>query len=570
MLKEKLKPVLLLFIVVPLAVIIWYSPVLFKEHSTLISRDALLLARNYAQFGVFGIEDDLNIVVSPPLVKENANPSISGNKLTALIYGELFKVFGLPQYENLIFFPAVILGLSLLFFTLTVYLSFNFRTALLFSFIYILSPFFWQSTLYNFGTYEFALLFLSLFFLFFSLGKKNIFRFKYLFLILAGIFLALAGLAKEAMFLLAPVLLLFLFFQKQRVYLLAVFVPFIVLVSLFWLPGMLFGENTYSFFLGGKTGELRKDFLDYGFYSHLFPDPYTYHFGREEFLKGYEAELLFSETDFFQKIEMAKEIDFLGFKKPDLFSRFKIGVALLMRHLSRFLSIEDIGGPFIFILFIFGFIYLYQKNKYLFRFFVFWIIFAIFTISFIVMGRRTHLMDFGWAIPLLVALGTIFLVQILTAHFKLGERGKKIIMFFLPFLVLYNLILSDHVLWGREYDSETPLMASVYAREVNKLEINDKEVIAVNVPGTEWAELNYLTNKSMVFFAPETIEKLIKKGELSIAFDKFRVSYILGYSPELTREILENSSVKNITTDEIDLSQPKVSKTKSWLMNLIR
>ena len=136
MLKEKLKPVLLLFIVVPLAVIIWYSPVLFKGHSTLISRDALLLARNYAQFGVFGIEDDLNIVVSPPLVKENANPSISGNKLTALIYGELFKVFGLPQYENLIFFPAVILGLSLMFFTLTVYLSFNFRTALLFSFIY--------------------------------------------------------------------------------------------------------------------------------------------------------------------------------------------------------------------------------------------------------------------------------------------------------------------------------------------------------------------------------------------------------------------------------------------------
>ena len=168
-------------------------------------------------------------------------------------------------------------------------------------------------------------------------------------------------------------------------------------------------------------------------------------------------------------------------------------------------------------------------------------------------------MDFGWAIPFLVALGTIFLVQILSSNFQVEKKGKMVLMALLPVLVLYNLVLSAHVLWGREYDSKTPLMAAIYAGEVNKLEIDDKDVIAVNIPGTEWAELNYLTNKSMVVFAPETIEKLIKKGELRTAFDKFRISYILGYSSELTKEILDNSSVKNIITIEVDLTRPKVS-----------
>lgn len=569
MFRDRLKFIFLLVLVAGFALVVWYSPVLFKGYSVLISRDSLLSARNYAQFGVVGIEDNLNICLASSLSAEKSNPPVTGNKITAIGYGLLFKIFGLPKYDNLVFFSIAILIIVLLIFTIVVYYLFNLKVALFFALIYILLPFNWYALTYNFGIYEFPLLFFSLFFLFFALGIKSEYKCRYWLLVLSGFFLAFAGIAKEVFLMFAPVLFFYLLWQRQKKYLLLIFIPFFIIVSLFWLPDMVLGQNAYRLLFWGKEKDNAEKFLDYGYYSHTFPDPYTYHFDRDNFIEKYQIESSL-EIDFFQRIALVRSAYIGGVEKIGFFPRLKMGTVLLARHISRFLSIEDIGGPMIFILLVMGFIYLKEKDRYLYRFFVFWVFAIVMMMSFVTLGNRNHLMDFSWAVALVVALGLIFLTDIFSQHFQLEKTGRFILLAFLSLLIFYNLILSSHVLWGRIYDEEKFLVASVYARAVNQLNISDRDVIAVNIPGTEWAKLNYLTDKSMVVFAPETIEELIQEDKLQDAFDKFGVKYILGYSPELTQKILADAKAENIASDDIDLTPPEVSQTKSWLMNLVR
>ena len=52
----------LVFIFV-IAFFVWYSPILLKGYAAEPVGYGILLARNYSQTGVFGMEDDLNIFV---------------------------------------------------------------------------------------------------------------------------------------------------------------------------------------------------------------------------------------------------------------------------------------------------------------------------------------------------------------------------------------------------------------------------------------------------------------------------------------------------------------------------
>ena len=380
MTREKTKLIFLLAIVVITAVAVWYAPVLFKGYSATVSRGSLLLARNYLQDGIYGTENELNITLSSSLVKEQAQDSVVGSKLTPVVLAQIFRFTGLPEYNNLIFISIAILALTLVIFTIITYCLFDLKTAALFSFIYILLPFNWQFTPYNFGTYEVCLLFLSLFSLFFFIGWKSKSKYKYLLIFLSGILLALIGIAKEAMFTIVPALFFYLLFRKEKKCLLYVFIPFFIIISFFWLPEILSGQDYYTQFLGDDAGE-RTDFLDSMLYQHIFPDPYTYHFDRENFLNNLRSETLSSDSEIVAKIEMIKTSANQSFESPGLMGRFKVGTSNFIRHIFRFFAIEDIGGPFIFLLFIFGLLFLKKEHNYLYWFFVFWLLFFLFFTS---------------------------------------------------------------------------------------------------------------------------------------------------------------------------------------------
>ncbi len=553
-----------LLIVFILAVVVWYSPVLFKGYSAYIISTNTVLSQNLYQTGFYSIENDLNVFLSPNLIESQGHISAYGNKLTSLIYAQIFKITGLPQVSDFILLSIFIHALTLLIFTGVVFYLFDFKKALVFSLIYIVLPFNWTLP-YKLASYEFTLLFLALFFLFYFYGIKQK-KYNYFYLIISGIFLGLACLAKEATLLIAPFLFIFLLLKKQKRYLIYIFIPFSILLAIFWLPNFSYNTNL-NLFTTQTSKELKS--ADYSFYGHIYPDPYTYHFERDEFINQLKNSMESGEFIIAKQLGKIKMLKNMGIREISLVERISIGLMLGARHIFRFFSLEDIGGPFIFLLILLGVYRLRQKNKSLYQLLVYWIALSVFLFTFIILVVRNHLMDFNWAIALFITLGIFYLANIIVDHFNLKKMKTIFIYLIILFAVLYNFVLVNHVAWSRVYNNSNNLLIEAYMEKVKKMNVDDNKVIAVNLSPNSALNLNYLTNKSIIVFVPESIEKLLEKNELSFIFDKFGVKYVLGYSDQLTEDILNQTETINVSNNLLKPVIPEISRNKGWLMNLI-
>jgi len=575
-----------------LSILVWYSPVLFKGYN--LSQEgsySLIKSRNLAITGKNSAENELNVTLSSELVPEQGQKSLFGNKLATFMYSRLFKLINIVTSNIVVFINCIFLALSLLIFGLTVYYLFDYKTSLFFSLIYIFLPTNWLLPQILVG-YVFALIFLALFFLFFSYGtqkfskdKDTIKSFKFwphgACLILSGVFLVIACLAREALFLIMPILFIFLLVLKLKKYFYYIFIPVIILLIVFWLPDFITDKNTYLvYFSIGTSQELKSS--DYSHYAHLYPDPYTYHFNEENFLK---EKTDFSDTDIMTEIGARKVLTNMGARSMNLWQRIKVGTVLTVRHVFRFFSITEMGGPLIFFLLFLGLCVLKKQKNYWFSFAVFWFIGSIFLLTYINLAQRNHLMDFAWMIALCVSLGIILLAEFLNKHLNKPHtieqgiranqktRGKKkiIIEILVLLLVVYNLVLCGHVMWGQKYDQSVTLLLTAYANKIEEANIKSADIIAVPLTSNGTYGLNFITDKSFIVFRPETIEQLLEEQYLKQAFEKFKVTHILGYSPEMSDDIMTATQTKIIADDSIPVFKENEGvSNKNWFLNLVK
>ena len=567
--KNFIKIIIFVSVVFLLAVAVWYSPVLFKGYNPQGAESTMLiLGRNLAQTGIYGAENDLNVLLSSNLVKAESHTSASYNRLTAVLYGEIFKRTGELNEIDLLRLSIALHGLSLIILTLLVLYLFGFKIAAIFSLIYIFLPFNWLVS-HGPGGYEFCLLFFALFFLFYLGGKEQ--KHSYIYLGLSGIFLALTCLSREDILVFVPFLFIYLWVIKQKRHLLYIFIPFLILFGCLWLPSALMKGGGGNVALLHLTTRVPEELIssDFSRYDHFFPDPYTYHFNREEFLKEYQNQLENPETGFLTETVLIKTGSNNGIRAPSFFERMEVGLALFFNHLARFLSLEEIGGPFIFLLMVLGLYHLRRKNRYLYRFSLGWVFSVIFLLSFVVLVGRPHLTDFGWVLVLWAALGLALLAEIISAYFHLNQMKSKIVLAVIVLMTLYGLVLANHVAWNTAFDHSQSLKIAAYSQKIEALDIKDQDVIAVP-RDIQYRRLNYLTNKSLVIFQEKTIEDLFDNGELNSAFEKFKVKYILGYSDELSQKIVSQTEVLNIAANSIEPVQIRTSPAKIRLLNIFR
>lgn len=571
--------ILFLFFIFVAAFSVWYSPVLFKGYTPYKMTEIMPIAKNLSQTGKFSMEDKQSVLLPTSLIKEKGENATSGNKLTVYLYAWIFKVVGVLNPHQLVVAAILLNSLSLAVFAFTVLRLFGFGVAGLFAAIYIFMPYNWESV-YSLGTYEFAIFFFSIFFLFFLLGRKA--KREALFMSLAGAFLSLSALSREVFFLMLPIMAAFLWFnnksssnqndlslcgkmwnKKRLIYL---FVPVILILSVFYFPGFFSGgENNYSGFFSGS--EKQKP-MDSPFYEHLFPDPYTYHFEREKFLADFDKKI--ENSGFVESLESKKILANLGIRSMGIIDRLSLGVILLFTHLSRFISLEFVAGPFVLMFALLGLYSLREKDKNFYRFSIYWFLGTMLLLSFVVVASRSHLRDFNWIIPVLASLGIFFFADILKDNLKLSKRQSIMFLSVMSFLFVYNLILADHVVFGKVYDGNPSRKLEAYAQEIKKMVVKDGEVIAVGLNPKEEIILSYLADKSMVIFAPKTIIKLSEEGKIAEAFKKFNVKYILGYNSELASWIEKDTSVKNLTSSNVKLTDSKTSPLKSFFMGVVR
>jgi len=564
------KPILIflfLLVIFISSVVVWYSPILFKGFVPYKICPSINTARNISAAGSFLLESNLNVVLASSLVAEQGEISSLGSKFTAFSYSGIQNVFGSFSPQELIFTNLILRAVALLLFTILVSNLFNRKIGLLFALVYIFLPFNWRAS-YSIGSYEFALIFIALFFLFyFQAEKKNIQKYARFFWILASVFLAGAVLSKECFILIPAFLVLFLLWKKRKEALIFIIIPFILLMSVFWLPSFIRGSIYFSVLTGIPIEKSAS--TDFSFYGHFYPDPYTYHFNKDAFLKE-NLEKYNQGTFSVENIEKSKIMENIGVKKISFLERLKVSLTISSRHVFRFFSLEDVGGPFVFLLILLGLYSLRQKNRYLYQFFVCWVFSAVFLLSFIVLATRSHLVDFNWAIALMITLGIFTVIRMVSKYF--GLKKKKIIWIqILVFgAVLYNFILANHVLLGRVYDDISVLRMEAYSQLIKPLDIDDKEVIALDVDGDRIYHLNYLTDKSLVIFRAKTIKDLIEENKLESALEKFNVRYVIGYSDDLSKKIVEQSNIVNIGSGPIEPIEPDISRNKGWFMNLVK
>lgn len=555
------KRVLFFLFVFVAAFSVWYSPAVFKGHTPYKISELIVIARNLHNTGEFRLENDKNVYLASSLIKEGGETATVGNKLTAYLYSYLFKITGVLSPDKLVLFSILLNALSLLIFSYIVFRLFGFAISGLFSLIYILIPFMWLSV-YSLGVYEFAVFFFSLFTFSFVLGREK--KHEWLWMVFAGVFLSLAALSREAFFLLVPILPVYFWFYGKRKMVFPLLTPIVLILSVFYLPSFLGvgGGNVYSDMFLIKNSREGK-FLDSGNYSHLYPDPYIYHFEKENFLSDYNNKI--DKAGILESLQMKKVLANLGERSTGIFERAELGAVLLFTHLAKFISFESIGGPFVFLFSVLGLFYLRGKDRGLYNFSVWWLLGTILLLSFIVIVNRDHLRDFNWLIPLLASLGIFYLVD----RMGFDGRMKPFIFLLVVFSFLYCLLLSDHVAFGKLYDDERNKKLELYADEMIKNGINDKDIVALGLGSKNEAMLSYLSDKSMVALAPETIEKLIKQEKLQEVFDYFGVKYVLGYDEDLSKKIKEKTNATTISLNQTKTGDKMLSPLRLFILNLV-
>ncbi len=537
---------------------VWYSPVLFKGYPSAIPGPNHGIARNLAITGKFSQENEKNVILNSDRIKAEGAVSSTGDKGIALASAALYKIFGLPDFDLTVLLAVGIFALSLIFFFLTVWNLFDYKMAVIFSAIYMFLPVVWETALQP-GFYEFSLLFLSmgLFLFFCPWNKYNIFRYC-----LAGIFLALSFLSRDAVALLAPVLFVWMLFYRRKA-ILPLFISMILAVVCF---------NVFFQFNFGKTSNYHLVFFraaaqdaqggDFSFYGHLYPDPYTYHYEKESYLAQKKIEAGQSGID---AQGLAKRISNVESSRISLWQHLRLAPLLMAKHVASLVSLENTGGPLIFLLFCFGLASLFRQGRPELAYLISgWIFFIFIFCSFFALAQRNHVMDFAFVFALCAAMGIYNLSEIL--NFK----SKNAALILITAMAAYHLILSSHVLFGRIYDGSAYLKLLAYQNEIGKFDLNANDVIAAPFNNNEIYAISYLTGESFVKFSQPTVEKLILENKLKFAFEEFGVTKIAAFSPELAAKIVKQTGNQSLCDNSIAPAEVKISPAKSLFMNLVK
>jgi len=526
--------ILLILAIFILSLAVNYWPIYHKGFSYKFSADNLILARNLSLADKYSITDEKNIVLSSALVAERGVDYNSNNILTPLIYGKLFDLFGfrpnLPLYVSLILYAFSVVLLFLL-----VLRRFNLYTALFFSAIYIFSPFIIGGAIW-FGFYEWAVLFFSIgIVIYFWNENPKTWR-----LIISSIFFGLAALARNA-FLVSFIALLIYDFYSNFIYkkdwklLKQWLFPAVKRIFIFVLPVvLLWGGVMIKDYLGDRNNPYIKLVETYD--DHLFPDPYTYHFEKEQYIEHLKS---VAQEDQINGLIGYGYLDSWG-------ARIKMHFISLKYYINYFFRQPTLGGPVIIFFLILGIIFLYRKDKKLFVLPVFWIVF----LFLILIGLRTtnedHFIEIAFPLILLTAVGLVgsmdWLKQVVKNHVNFIFLASLIIL-----VLFVHLIQSDKWMFHENYlYTGTQQKEDLLTIIKNVQNIGIDEVIVV--PG-DCLFFNYYTDYNCVNFAPETVKKLLSENKLQWAFGQFGVTRVAGFGELLNERIAGVTNVQVIDAE---------------------
>lgn len=499
----------------------------------------MLTAKNWAQTGQLSYESQENVVLSSESLKTQGVPTNLGNKLTFYIYGMLFRIFGFHT-EMPLYTAFTLYSLSAFFIFLIIKRAFDLKTGLVAVFLLNLAPFslpFMQMA----GSHEWAFFFFVLASFFYFWPKER----KLQYLILSGLLLGLSAAARNSFFVTFPPFVILEFWRQRESMKLAVkkalILSFGFLITV--IPFTFLGGNVYFSELLDQPNTYDESFT---ILVHLFPDPYTFHYDRENFIKEFVANMnnfpggqfrLWGDVGSFLEEYGYK----IGFFKAEIVTRL---YSFWIYFKGLFLSAIVFGGLLSWFLIFVGAKKLADEKKYLFPvfgavFFASWFSLLIFLKT----SNYVHLLNLTLPIVFLMSPGIVKLSEIVSNsfNFKKIKPSHSALVVILMFLIFFAQIS-----WwtNRELSTDYGFRASL--QNFAKAELAKPTIAWQKVTMEGWSKdsselLAYYLNRDFIYFNPNTIKKLAEQKKLADVMKQYNISGYIGFDADTSEIIRKNT-----------------------------
>lgn len=542
--------------------IVWVLPVL-------IAGDAydvfpLLAARNFAATGLFSVTDEIGRFLSPSLLPELGMVSASDGRLSTIFLSFLSKNIAWTDLVSWTFVSAMTIGVSLIAWWWAVYKFFNARIAWTSTVIFALLPIYWRQAIWL-DNYNFAILFLCISFATFAelVPRSRIGGF-----IVAGAFYGLAISAKDTFIMFLPWYVGLYVWQHRTS------------LTKDWIHGSMFLLIAFSMYCLPYIGDIAvhgypanqnlaqvwpgDQVVQEDFYLHLYPDPYTYFFDRER----YDGQLLeqLPQLSTLERIQKYKILLNFGVGEFSQMVVLGNGLWLFAGAIPAFFQQELMGGVFLWLFIIPGAIFLWRKERHMALALFGLVLSSELLIRFILHYARGHLMDYGWALALCAAFGVAVISDKLSASSK--KVSSNVLSGIIVFVIAVQLVQANRVWIPRMYKgSQVPTLKAVSAH-IHSLP--RESVVALGVGPTRSEQIAYLSNRTVVPFAPSTIFHLSEQGTLNDVFDQYGVTHVYGYPDDLTMDL--KRAVRSVEVIPVPTKRASISSTPflRYLLHLVR
>lgn len=293
--------------------------------------------------------------------------------------------------------------------------------------------------------------------------------------------------------------------------------------------------------------------------GHLYPDDYTYEFERAAFDERLREEM--RSASFLVRQQNAKMFYHYSIVRSGAITRLKNSIWLFLNAWPALFMEDTVGGPFLWLFIIPGIIVLARERRnLLLRITGLWLSMELLLRFFFVFGRD-HLMDVGWILAVLAAVGMVTVAESL--HVRWRRPSLAVLIAGIIVFVGAQLVTTNRKQFARLYaHSEIPEM---YAAAEILGHVAKDAVIA----HPRKYHLFTFSDRTNVNINGGTVDRLSEEGRLLAPFRQYGVTHIIGYDEAQTKEIL--AAVPRIKV--IPLTKTKgvtVTPFMQYLLHVVR
>lgn len=536
----------------------WYIPVLVSGHSYEIPH--LHPARNFADTGTFTMKDSIGRYVMSE--HHPAEISAKDGRLSTVIFATLSPLIGWDNMAGWALLSTLIVAFSFIPLWFAIAGLFGRRIAWISIILTSLMPIYWKKAIYL-SNFQLALFFLFVSFAAFVLLRKNHWRA----LAVSGLFFGLSVAAKDLFLIFIPWYVfsyIWIYRSKWRHVLRGLFLFFGITFCVYLVPyigdiqqnGYPVNWNVARVWPG--AAEIANET-----YLHLYPDPYTYHFDRETF-DAFILEKAENATAL-ERTQMQKTLRAYGVGDWNFLKTLKNSVWLFVNSIPSFFHLGTIGGIFLWLFIIPGAAVLWKDDRRMALLFGGLILSTYIIIRFVLGYNREHFEDIGWVLAILAAIGVVSVSDCCASFYK--KNSARAISAVITLILALQLLQANRVELARLY--RKTMIADTLSVSRAVAQVPTDAVIAMPLHPMLTTRITFLSGRTTVIFAEETLRTLLEDGHLEDAFEQYEVTHIARYPEELSNNIRQNAGVEILTDENPGAQAPEVSTFVRYLLHHI-